>query len=73
MKRIPETLAELETLPDEVLTCTQVSKILKACPQYIHAQAIQDPTKLGFPVIVHGTRVKIPKQAFVRYMRGEKT
>ena len=39
---------------------------------YFDEQAMKDPTKLGFPVIVHGTRVKIPKQPFVRFMREGK-
>jgi hypothetical protein len=32
---------------------------------------MQDPSKLGFPVIVAGRRVKVPKAPFIKYMRGE--
>ena len=69
---IPTTLAEIEAIPCEVLTCQQVSRVLCAGAYYLHEQAMKDPTKLGFPVIVHGTRVKIPKSAFVEFMRGKK-
>jgi hypothetical protein len=65
----PRTLAELEALPGEVLTCQQIAPILGANPATIHGQAVERPEKLGFPVIVMGSRVKIPKQPFVRFLR----
>lgn len=68
---IPRTLSEIEELPCEVLTCKQVARVLCAGEYYIHEQAMKEPSKLGFPVIVHGTRVKIPKQPFLKFMRGE--
>ncbi len=68
----PVTLAEIEALPYEVLTCKQIAGVLCAGEYYIHKQAVEAPEKLGFPVIVHGTRVKIPKQPFVRFMREGK-
>ena len=70
---IPTTLAEIEAIPCEVLTCQQVSRVLCAGAYYLHEQAMKDPSKLGFPVIVHGTRVKIPRLAFIAYMKGEQT
>ena len=71
MTFVPSTLQEIEEIPCEVLTCLQVSKVLCAGAYYIHEQAVQNPAKLGFPVIVHGTRVKIPKQPFLKFMRAE--
>ena len=69
---IPTTLREIEELETEVLTCKDVSRVLCAGAYYLHEQAMKDPSKLGFPVIVHGTRVKIPKQPFVKFMREGK-
>lgn len=66
------TLEELEMLPCEALTCKQVAPVLGAGEAWLHKQAIEDRTKLGFPVIVYGTRVKIPKRAFIRYMKEGK-
>lgn len=68
----PLTLAEIEALETEVLTCKDVSRVLCAGAYYLHEQAMKDPSKLGFPVIVHGTRVKIPRLAFIKYMREGK-
>ena len=65
------TLDELEALPKEILTCADVAPILMANPATIHGQAVERPELLGFPVIVAGRRVKIPKAAFLRFMRGE--
>ena len=65
------TLDELEALPVEVLTCSQIAPLLGANPATIHGQATDRPELLGFPVIVAGSRVKIPKRPFLRFMRGE--
>lgn len=63
------TLDELAALPVEVLTCAQVAPLLGANPATIHGQAVERPELLGFPVIVAGRRVKIPKRPFIRFMR----
>lgn len=67
----PRTLEEVEALPNEVLTCANVAGVLEANPNTIHVTAVQRPELLGFPVIVLGSRVKIPKRPFLRFMRGE--
>ena len=64
------TLSELEALETEVLTCQQIAPVLMANPATIHLQAVECPEKLGFPVIVMGSRVKIPKKAFIAFMKG---
>ena len=66
-----ERLTELEAMTDEVLTCQQVAMVLKASPATIHKQAMECPEKLGFPVIVMGSRVKIPRIPFIMFMNGE--
>ena len=71
IEQIPETLEDLESLDDEILTCKQISKILSANPATIHFQAMECPEKLGFPVIVMGSRVKIPRIPFLMFMKGE--
>lgn len=65
------TLTELEALETEVLTCKQIAPVLMANPATIHLQAMECPEKLGFPVIVMGSRVKIPRKAFLAFMEGE--
>lgn len=65
------TLDQLEALPAEVLTCAQVAPVLCANPATLHLQALERPELLGFPVIVAGSRVKIPKRPFCKFMKGE--
>lgn len=67
-KSQPRTLAEIEALPTEVLTCAQIAPVLGADPHTLHLQATDRPELLGFPVIVMGSRVKIPKRPFLAFM-----
>ncbi len=64
------TLQEIENSPKTVLVPADVAPVL-GCEAYnINLQAKADPSKLGFPVIMIGSRVKIPKEGFLRFMRG---
>lgn len=65
-----KTLKEIEALPRNFLLASDIAEYIGANPNFIRAQAHKDPSKLGFPVVVIGSRVKIPKAPFVRYMRG---
>lgn len=65
------TLDEIEALPTEVLTCADIAPVLGANADTIRQQAREMPELLGFRVIVAGNRVKIPKRAFIRFMKGE--
>lgn len=62
------TLKEIEDSGKEVLTCAEVAPVLKCNPATLHMQAMKAPKKLGFPVIVMGSRVKIPRRPFLNYM-----
>ena len=70
-KAIPRTLDDISALQTDFLTCRQVSGILHADPYTIHMQATDRPELLGFPVIVMKRRVKIPRLAFVAFMKGK--
>lgn len=50
------------------LNPTDVASILHCDPQCIRAQARRDPSKLGYPVIVIGQRVRIPRKPFLAYL-----
>ena len=65
------TLDELSTMTVDVLTPAQVAPILRLDADTIRGQARDCPERLGFNVIVAGSRVKIPRVAFLRFMRGE--
>ena len=63
------TLAELVRKVDrEFFTAAEVCGVLEANPQTIRDTARQRPELLGFPVILTGTRVRIPRIPFLRFM-----
>ena len=66
------TLDEIRNSTKEVLTPAEVAPILGCDPQDIRVQAKQHPERLGFNVAVIGTRVKVPRLAFIRWMEGER-
>lgn len=66
------TLDQIAEMDSEVLTPAQVASILHLDQDTIRGQAREAPWLLGFPVIVAGNIVKVPRLAFLRFMRGEK-
>ncbi len=64
------TLSELEVINRDWLTAAQVAPVLGADPNWIRHQARKNKEALGFPVIVYGSRVKIPKVPFIKFMGG---
>lgn len=64
-------LEKLKALPDETITVAQVAKVLRVDPQSIREAARQRPDLLGFPVIVYGRKVKIPRKPFIKFVQGE--
>jgi hypothetical protein len=66
------TLDEIAALPVEVLTPAQIAPVLHLDQDTIRGQARECPELLGFPVVVAGNRVKIPKRPFLRFMEGAK-
>lgn len=66
------TLDELAALPVEVLTPAQVAPVLHLDQDTIRGQERTCPELLGFPVVVAGNRVKIPKRPFLTFMEGTK-
>ena len=67
------SLADIEAMDREFLTPAIVGRCLGWDPYSINLQAKADTTKLGFPVIMAGTRVLIPKEGFLRFCRGTYT
>lgn len=64
------TLEEIEKLQKTMLTPEDVAGYL-GCDRYSINVAVKTaPELLGFPVCVMGTRVRIPKEGFLRWARG---
>lgn len=55
----------------DVLTAIEVSGALGCRAESIRLQAQADAKKLGFPVIVMNSEVRIPRKAFLRFMGVE--
>lgn len=63
------TLDDIESMDKQMLLATDIAPLLGCNAHCIRVQAQYHPEKLGFPVVVQGTRVRIPKCGFLRYMR----
>ena len=63
------TFSELEASNKDFLVAAEVSEFLGVDPQSLRMQAQMDPDKLGFPVIVCGTRMRIPRLGFLHFVR----
>jgi hypothetical protein len=66
------TLDEIRNSTKEVLTPADIADVLNADPQDIRVQAKRNPERLGFNVAVIGSRVKVPRLAFIRWVEGQK-
>ena len=55
---------KLWLLPDDI------AEVLECNPQAIRDQAQKDQLKLGFPVVVVGTRTRIPRIPFLEFFGG---
>lgn len=65
------TIDEIRASNKDMLTPSDVAPVLGCHPFAINTQAKVDPSKLGFPVSLVGTRLKIPRLAFLRWFDGE--
>lgn len=62
-------LAAIEAMDKDFLIPKDIAPVLGCDPYAINVQAKADATALGFPVCVTGTRVRIPRLAFVHWMK----
>ena len=65
------TLSDIENIESDCLTPQQVSDILKVSNKTFLKAALSDHNDLGFPIIKVGQRIKIPKEPFLKFMKGK--
>ena len=65
------TIDDIAAMTKPTLTPSDVAPLLGCNPYAINVQAKADIRKLGFPAALVGTRVKIPREAFVRWWKGK--
>lgn len=63
------TLTEIRQSRKPMLIPTDVADVLGCKAHSINVQAQADPSKLGFPVCVMGTRVTIPREGFLYWLQ----
>ena len=66
-----EELRRIEALEKDMLVPTDVCKYLGCSSYTINIVTRDGKNPFPFPVIRMGTRVKIPKEPFLKAMRGE--
>lgn len=64
------TLNDIREMDQETITPAVAAQVIGCDPNYIRVAARQAPHLLGFPIIRIGSRTKIPRMAFIRYMEG---
>lgn len=64
------TLSEIKQSDKDMLIPADIAQVLGCNPHQIRVAAHQRPELLGFPVIVVGTRVKIPRKPFIHFIEG---
>ena len=62
------TVEEMKTSDAMFLTPAQIAPILGCAPQWIRRAAHDSPELIGFPVCVIGTRTRIPRKPFLRFI-----
>ena len=66
------TIEELKQMDVNLLTPAQAAEVLGISAQSIRVCARQRPDLLGFPVMVYGSRVKVPRLPLIDFLEGEK-
>lgn len=64
------TIDQMRISDKTMLSPDEVSEVLGCNGYAINLQCKEDPRKLGFPVCVLGTRVRIPRVAFLKWVEG---
>jgi len=64
----PTSIEELRSYPKETITPEIAADILGCNPQSIRSQAKEDANALGFPIIVMGSCIMIPRRGFIYFM-----
>jgi len=64
------TISDLENMTCNTLTVKQVAEFLGKDPQVIRDQAEREPKYLGFPICKAGHSYCVPREGFIRWVKG---
>ena len=65
------TIEDIKAMDKPYLIPKDVAPLLGCDPYTINICASQCPERLGCPVILMGSRVRIPREGFIRFWMGE--
>lgn len=64
------TLQEIKESTKDILTPVDIASVLGCDPNVIRHQANEDIRQLGFSAAKIGSRIKIPREAFIKWFEG---
>ena len=64
------TIEEIRASDKTMLTPKEVSPVLGCHPYSLNIQAKKDIKALGFPAVLIGSRLRIPRKPFLEYIEG---
>lgn len=64
------TIQEIKATDKAFLTCADIAPAIGSDPHALRLEARKPNSRLGFPVMLIGTRVKIPTEGFVAWYEG---
>lgn len=62
------TLQEMTKAEKEMLSCKDIAEIVGIGSYNLHRYIMEYPERIGFPVMVTGNRIRIPRIPFLRFM-----
>lgn len=65
------TIKEMRASDKAFLTCADIAPAIGSDPHALRIEARKPDSRLPFPVLLIGTRVKIPREGFLRWYSGE--
>lgn len=65
------TFKEILESDKDVLIPADIAPVMRCDPYTINIYAKHCPERLGFPVLMIGNRVKIPRQGFIAFWQGK--
>jgi hypothetical protein len=65
-----QTIDEIKATDKAFLTCAEIAPVIGSDAHALRIEAKKEHCRLGFPVMVIGTRVKIPVAGFIAWYEG---
>ncbi len=62
------TIEELIRSDQVFVKPAEIAEILHCDAQQIRVEARRVPCRLGFPVVIYGHQIRIPREPFLRYI-----